>query len=111
MSSSSVNPPPGLIPFVNADHIVKTINPDGDEIRRFADQNVQASMDRVLAGLHEGEKIAFIATPELTSTYARVSGAVMLRMGKDWSFVTAAHKDFTGNKDWGVQSTFRWSHQ
>lgn len=111
MSSSNANPPPGSIPFVNADHIVRTINPDGDEIRKFADSNIQQSMDRVLAGLEPGKSIAVVVTPEFTSAHGgRVTGAVMFRKpGSDWSFVTAVHKNLGGEKDFGVQASIRWS--
>lgn len=88
--------------------IEKSIDANGDEIRRYADLDIQGSIDRAVATLEPEKFIAIVVTPELTRAHGgRITGAIIVRKpGSDWSFVTVGHYD---RHDYGVQGVVRWS--
>lgn len=83
--------------------VIKSTNGAGEEIRRFADSNLSASIDKALSQIPEGHKIAVVADANLKGA----GGAVMYKIGSDWSFVTTVHKDFGG--DLSAGAVVRWS--
>lgn len=93
------------MPYDVKQPIVKTLDGSGGEIRRLADSNIQADMDRALATLPADHMIAWITNVNLQNA----NSALMFRKpGSDWSFVVAAHYDW-GTGDKGVGATVKWS--
>jgi len=75
----------------------------GDEIRKFADANIAGAIDRALPSLPAGRRIAVVAAANMTGA----TGAVMVRLGDEWSFVTTVSKPWRGSL--GAEAAVRWS--
>lgn len=74
------------------------------EVRKFADANVQAAVDRALAAVPAGKSGAVVA-------YANLQGAslaVMARIGDHWSVVAAAYKPFGGALAAEAETRWTW---
>lgn len=66
-------------------NLVKTEGWGGQEIRKFNDSGIQASIDRALSDLPKGKKGAVVAY--YNHKTRSVSGAVVARVGRNWSVV------------------------
>jgi len=85
------------------DYRVVGRSPGGEEIRKFADAGIAASIDRVLAGLSLDKRIAVVAAANLQGA----TGAVMVRIGGSWSFVATVNRAWKGAL--GAEAAVKWS--
>ena len=73
-------------------------------IRRFVDSGVQNAVDRAMANLaKEGKSTAFLAVANRN----KVGAAVMARIGKQWSVMVVAEKEWKG--DYKLEAAVKWS--
>lgn len=89
--------------------LVKTEGWGGQEIRKFNDSGIQASIDRALSDLPKGKKGAVVAYYDHRSR--TVSGAVVARVGRNWSVVgSLRHKVGTplSELEGGAAVRFAW---
>jgi len=96
----------GAAPFDGApkpDYVVTKTTADGEQIRKFADANISAAIDRALAQLPADKTVAVVATANLEGA----TGAVMVRLGSDWSFVTTVTRKWSG--EFTGETAVKWS--
>lgn len=65
-----------------SDYVVSKITKGGDEIRKFADSNIQGAIDTVLKQIPPGKKGAVIMYANGDEVRAGVYG----KIGKNWSY-------------------------
>lgn len=71
--------------------LVKTRGWGGQEIRQFNDSGIQKQINDAVASIPKGKRIAVVGYASLRNK--SVSGAVVYRLGRDWSVVgTVRHK-------------------
>jgi hypothetical protein len=76
----------------------------GEVIRKFADAEIQKSIDRVLQGLEEDRMGAVVA-------YGGRNGAslaVMAKIGGNWSVVGVLNKPWKGELEYEAAVRFAW---
>lgn len=76
---------------------------NGQEIRRFADSNIQESINKVLSRMEPGKRVALIVNADLKS----IGGAFMIKLGENWSFMTIGHKAYHG--EFGLEAILKFS--
>ena len=97
----------GAAPFGGApkpDYVVTKTTADGEQIRKFADANISAAIDRALAQLPADKTVAVVATANLEGA----TGAVMVRLGDSWSFVGTVNRTWSGELK--AEAAVKWSH-
>ena len=85
----------GAAPFGGApkpDYVVTKTTADGAQIRKFADANISAAIDRALAQLPADKTVAVVAPANLEGG----PRAGVVRLGDSWSFVGTVNPTWTG---------------
>lgn len=89
--------------------LVTTSGWGGQDIRQFNDSGIQKSIDRALSDLPKGKKGAVVAYYDHKSR--RVSGAVVARLGRNWSVVGSLRHRVgasLGELEGGAAVRFTW---
>ncbi len=77
-----------------SDYVVSKVTKGGDEIRKFADTNIQGAIDTVLKQLPTGKKGAAIFYANGDEVRLGVYG----KIGRNWSYVATASRSWQTGK-------------
>jgi hypothetical protein len=87
---------------MNEELLVKRINEK--DIRVFADANLQASVERVLAALPDDATGAVVAHADLSGATVSIVGKV----GTNWTVVASGYRAWTGELKGEADVRFSW---